>query len=155
MPHPELSVPIVSEDLREEESLLQMFDALEGLDVLATTVFNKISQRVLDDRDRIFQLNKRINVAQAKVSKLIGSRQATSIFSSAKYPVQSLSSFECLYPRHDDQDQIKFHHVHSSAEFAKKESVLGTNLIHVSDPMVRKRDIGVVSEKTEKLEGLG
>jgi hypothetical protein len=93
---------VVSEDLREEESLLQMFDALEGLDLIATTVFNKISQRVrpslqscdlnhpnnfvstlqvIEDRDRLVALNNRINVAHAKVQKLVGSTQATNIYS--------------------------------------------------------------------------
>ncbi|KAL2643449.1 hypothetical protein R1flu_011036 [Riccia fluitans] len=61
------------------ESLLQLEDA-------ADKVFTSISDRVRLQHQQLKGLSSRIQAAQAKVNAISGSKRATTIFSSAKYP---------------------------------------------------------------------
>lgn len=44
--HRSSPVPVVQADLRKEESLMQLFDSLEYLDVVVNDVFNRVSRQV-------------------------------------------------------------------------------------------------------------
>lgn len=63
-----------------------MVSALEYLQRVSDDVFSKIEKRVAENRDRIVAIDKRANIAQAKIDKIRGSRKAIRVFSSAKYP---------------------------------------------------------------------
>eukprot|EP00118_Oscarella_pearsei_P025374 m.308082 g.308082 ORF g.308082 m.308082 type:complete len:499 (+) comp43352_c0_seq1:665-2161(+) len=86
MPSFSYNVPVILPDLRREESLCQIADTLEYLEHVANDVFNKISARVAEHRDRLASVNNRVNVAQARIQKVKGSTKATQVFSCAKYP---------------------------------------------------------------------
>jgi WAS family protein 1 len=68
-------------------------------------VFGRIEDKVATNRDKLIEVNNRINVAKAKVDGIVGSTKATQVFSSAKYPgPESLSPFVPVYQgvqRHD------------------------------------------------------
>lgn len=93
------SVPVILPDLRKEESIRQLVDALEYLDAVANDIFNRISFRVGENRDQLTSLNNRINVAQAKIDKLrSSSTKATRVFATPKYPApKSLSHYQSVF----------------------------------------------------------
>ena len=81
------NVPVILPDLRREESLVQVTDALEYLEAVAVDIFNRISNRVGAERDKLAAINERICVAQAKVDKLrSATSKATTVLSPPKYP---------------------------------------------------------------------
>ena len=79
-------VPLILPGLRKEESIFQMVNALEHLQQVSKDVFSKIEKRVAANHEQIMSIDKRANVAMAKIEKIRGSRKAIRVFSSAKYP---------------------------------------------------------------------
>ena len=87
------TVPLILPDMRREESYVQIVDALEYLDAVANDIFNRITNRVAENRDQLVSINGRINLAQAKIDKLrSSSTKATHVFSSPKYPAPDKAS---------------------------------------------------------------
>ncbi|KAL3696922.1 hypothetical protein R1sor_010998 [Riccia sorocarpa] len=80
------------------ESLLQLEDA-------ADKIFTSISDRVQLQHRQLKGLSTRIQAAQAKVDAISGSKRATTIFSSAKYPEidASLTDFTPVSQRKGDE----------------------------------------------------
>ncbi|PWA14322.1 hypothetical protein CCH79_00012264 [Gambusia affinis] len=80
------SVPLVQPELRREEAVLQIADALLYLEVISTDIFRRVSESVEKNRHQLQRVSDRIRLAQARVDKIKGSKKATKVFSSAKYP---------------------------------------------------------------------
>ena len=81
------NVPVVLSELRREETLLQISDVLEYVEVVANDIFNRISNRVAAERDKLAEINSRIILAQAKVDSLrSATSKATTVLSPPKYP---------------------------------------------------------------------
>ncbi|XP_014325337.1 WASH complex subunit 1 [Xiphophorus maculatus] len=80
------SVPLVQPELRREEAVLQIADALLYLEVISTDIFRRVSESVEKNRRQLQSVSDRIRLAQARVDKIKGSKKATKVFSSAKYP---------------------------------------------------------------------
>jgi len=80
-------VPIVYEDLRPQEALLQALEQLEQLGAVVDNVFARVVGRVAEERKRLEGLAGRLATAQAQVQSLYGSSKATTVLSPAKYPV--------------------------------------------------------------------
>ena len=91
-------VPLILPGLRKEESIFQIVNALEYLQQVSNDVFSKIDKRVAENRDKIAAIDRRANLAMAKVEKLRGSRKAIRVFSSAKYPApEKLQLYNSLH----------------------------------------------------------
>lgn len=87
MPVQSYNVPVVQPDLRKEESIVQIVDALEYLEAVANDIFSRISFRVAQNRDELIQINNRLCVAQAKVDRIRNSStKATQVYAPPKYP---------------------------------------------------------------------
>ncbi|XP_028395991.1 WASH complex subunit 1-like [Dendronephthya gigantea] len=86
MPGVTYDVPLILPGLRKEESVFQMVNALEYLQQVSNDVFSKIEKRVAENREQIAAIDRRANLALAKIEKIRGSRKAIRVFSSAKYP---------------------------------------------------------------------
>eukprot|EP00056_Hartaetosiga_gracilis_P020910 m.21864 g.21864 ORF g.21864 m.21864 type:complete len:501 (-) comp8770_c0_seq1:4294-5796(-) len=86
----EKRVTVVPPNLRETESLLQAFAGLAQLDNVINDVFNRIANNVNENKQKLVDVNSRINVARAKVQKIVGTRAATKVRASAKYPGASV-----------------------------------------------------------------
>ena len=80
------SIPLVAPELRREETIHQICDALEYVDKVANDVFNRISSRVADNQARLKKVNERVSLAQAKIDAIKGTKKATKVFSGSKYP---------------------------------------------------------------------
>ncbi|XP_072510156.1 WASH complex subunit 1 isoform X2 [Notamacropus eugenii] len=80
------SVPLIQPDLRREEAIQQVADALQYLREVSGDIFSRISQRVETSRSQLQVIGERVSLAQAKIEKIKGSKKAIKVFSSAKYP---------------------------------------------------------------------
>uniref|UniRef100_H2LYG3 WAS protein family homolog 1 n=1 Tax=Oryzias latipes TaxID=8090 RepID=H2LYG3_ORYLA len=90
------SVPLVQPDLRREEAVNQIADALLYLEAISTDIFRR--QSVEKNRHQLQSVSDRIRLAQARVDKIKGSKKATKVFSSAKYPApEQLQEYTSIF----------------------------------------------------------
>lgn len=98
-------VPLVSSNLHPQEMILQIADTLDHLDRVSNEIFSRTSSRIQESRSRIQKINQRVEAAQIKISSLTGSRKATRIFSSSRFPGSLQSKVPKLFP---DENGITF-----------------------------------------------
>ena len=92
-------VPLVFHDLQASEPLEQLLAALAQLENTTDAVLSRVESRVASQRARISSLSGRVATAGAKVAAIAEKRQrqATTLFSTAKYPGKKrLPGFEKL-----------------------------------------------------------
>lgn len=152
MPIQVYNVPVILPSLRKEESIHQIIDSLEYLEKITEDIFSKISSRVNENREKLSSLNQRVDLAQAKIDKIKGTKKATRVFSSAKYPAPAkLEPYKTIYSAKNDLQQIKRQNYHLNSKFtAVDEQIMKEKLQFFNvylDP--KKRNEG------QKEEGLG
>ena len=86
MPSQAYSVSVISPKLRHEEFMLCVADTLNYLEKISDDIFSRITNRVQVYKEKVGAINKRVDVAQAKIDRLKSSKKAIQVFSSAKYP---------------------------------------------------------------------
>ncbi|KAI1887987.1 hypothetical protein AGOR_G00180410 [Albula goreensis] len=92
------SVPLIQPDLRREEAIHQIADSLQYLEKISADIFSRVSQSVEKNRAHLQAVNDRIKLAQARVQKIKGSKKATKVFSSAKYPApERLQDYSSIF----------------------------------------------------------
>ncbi|XP_055029829.1 WASH complex subunit 1 [Misgurnus anguillicaudatus] len=92
------SVPLIQPDLRREEAVHQITEALQYLETISTDIFTRVSQSVEKNRVHLQSVTDRIKLAQARVQKIKGSKKATKVFSSAKYPApEKLQDYSSIF----------------------------------------------------------
>lgn len=113
------SVPLIQPDLRREEAVHQIADALLYLETISTDIFRRVSDSVEKNRQQLQTVTDRIRLAQARVDKIKGSKKATKVFSSAKYPAPDrLQDYSSIFteatdpssqprPRHRIQNKLR------------------------------------------------
>ncbi|CAL1526222.1 unnamed protein product [Lymnaea stagnalis] len=147
------NVPTIPPDLRREETIHQIADALEYLDKVANDVFARIGKRVAENKTHLQKINDRVNLASARVDKLKGSNKATKVFASAKYPAEDkLEPFKTSFTNTDGLREIKRSHYKVQEKHAPvDERVLREKLqfynVHLSTRAKR--------EPSNQGEGLG
>jgi len=77
--HPVYLVPVIQQDLRQEETILQIADALDYLDQVVNDIFNRVQSRIEESKVKLEKLRKRESLAKLKVEKLTGSSKATKV----------------------------------------------------------------------------
>lgn len=81
------NIPLVSSNLRPKEMIIQMADTLDFLNEVTNDICARINQKINQDiRVRIEDINKRVENAQAKIDRNVGSRKAIKLFSSSRFP---------------------------------------------------------------------
>lgn len=73
------SVPVIQQDLRQEETVLQIADALDYLDQVVKDIFARVESRIVESKARLEMLDKRASLAKMKLEKLTGSSKATKV----------------------------------------------------------------------------
>lgn len=92
------AVPLIQPDLRREEAIQQVADALQYLQNISGDIFSRISQRVELSRRQLQAIGERVSLAQAKIEKIKGSKKAIKVFSSAKYPApEHLQEYSSIF----------------------------------------------------------
>ena len=153
MPVQAYNVPIISQELRHEEFILQIADTLEYLEKVTEDVFKRITKRVNESQQKLDQINKRSDVAQAKINALKGSKKAIRVFSGAKYPAgDTLDIYKSIFDLDNDLQEIKrTQHTITSKHQAMDDSVMKDKLQFYSVNTKHQRN----DEGSKKGEGLG
>ena len=75
-------------DVQESDCVEDMINALRQLNSVQTKMFQRISSRISEEKQRYNNLTARINTAKGKVNAIANSRgsRATTLFSSARFP---------------------------------------------------------------------
>ncbi|CAH0382514.1 unnamed protein product [Bemisia tabaci] len=143
--HRTLHVPIIHQDLRPEETIVQIANALDHLTFATHQVLRHIENSTARRTKILAELNRRGEVVRAKVVKLASTNsKATIVFSSAKYPAANVHqdySFSFNPPPHpkskcnskvkyrskplltlsdDFSEKLKFYHVKVSGKLLRK-----------------------------------
>ena len=112
------SIPVISNDLRREDAILQMCSALEQLDSIANDVFSRIGKRIAENSKRLSDINSRVAVAEAKIEAVKGSKKATKVFSVPKYPsVAEEEKYSTVFPTSSDSQPKKSQQVKVLSKF--------------------------------------
>jgi hypothetical protein len=91
-------VSIVNADVEQHETLNDVFYSLERLDSTIDDIFGRVERRITDERSRLDQINNRIANCHAKVNDIRGSKKATTVFSTAKFPApEKLPAYPTLF----------------------------------------------------------
>ena len=145
-------IPVVPPDLRHEEMVRQICDALDHIDQVAKDIFTRIGKRIADNHASLHALNDRIALAQAKIDKVKGSNKAMKVFSAAKYPAADKpSDYTSVFggnqalPPGVTRDNYKLHSKHKQLD----EMAMKDKLMFYGVPRHTRRDEG------SQWEGLG
>ncbi|KAN0022268.1 hypothetical protein ACTFIU_004444 [Dictyostelium citrinum] len=149
-------VPVVSNGLRETESILQIVDSLEKLEKVFNDMYSTISARVSHEKSRIDNVANRLNNAQHKVNQIVGSKQAITVFSSAKYPADK--KWGDYVPIYSGKHKLPFkashyHGLNSEDSPIKKRPE--DSYLDVNDLVFIEKSIDTTSKEVEVKEGLG
>lgn len=82
----QFDIPVIQNDLRHEEMIVQAINVFEHLENVVNTVFDKLDNSIGLRLKRIDDLKLRISQANDKIDSLKGVKKSISIFSPAKYP---------------------------------------------------------------------
>lgn len=102
-------VPVIPNNLRHEETMVQTADALNFLCNVFDDIINKVNVRVEYNKTRLNNLTERINVSTEKITKLTGTKKATQVFSSSKYPATDIHKrYRSIFSHSDDDNKVVF-----------------------------------------------
>ena len=91
-------VSMVYNDLNQNEIYNDISYTLETLTIIMNDVFNKINYRIINEKNKLDTIKLRINKCKLKVDEIRGSQNATTIFSTAKFPTSKiLLSYPTLF----------------------------------------------------------
>jgi WAS family protein 1 len=116
-------IPLVSSNLRPNEMIIQMADTLEFLDQVSSDIFARVTQQIQESRTRISNIHKRVEVAQSKIDGLKGSRKATKIFSSSRFPGNLQANSKSIFHK----SSVKFSR--TKIDFDGSESIVDGDMV--------------------------
>ena len=89
-------IPIIPQDLRNEETIIQISQSLEFLKNVADDIFTRIDERIILNKEKLKAIQERISITNSQVTKLTGSNKATKV-SKMIWQVQSRDSWARTY----------------------------------------------------------
>ena len=93
-----MQLPVISNDSSLAVTLNDISFTLQYLMQSVDITFDRIGNRLKDEGRRVELVNERISICQRKVSMVRGSKKATTVFSTAKFPApKHLSHFPTLF----------------------------------------------------------
>ena len=116
-------VPLIQNDLRSEETIVHVVGALTQLSKVSGDIFSKIGAKCEDFQQKIYDVNRRVDLANLKIGALKEAKKATVVFSSAKYPGnEKYPDYETIFTG-VDQKQLYSHPKHNITERAQEFNV--------------------------------
>ncbi|KAL4226300.1 Arp2/3 complex-mediated actin nucleation [Mactra antiquata] len=148
------NIPSIPDDLRRDETIHQIVDALDYLEKVADDVFTRIHSRVSSNQCQLQKINDRVSLAQAKIDKIKGSKKATKVFASAKYPAQdNIDHYNTVFQPDAKLRTPKRPHYHVQEKFRPVDELMLKDKLqyyHVKGGRKKKED----GSKEEGLGGL-
>lgn len=77
-------------DVSSPEAIVDVIYALNMLSSTVDDVFSKVESRIANENSRLTNINGRIDVCEKKVKSIIGTSNAITVFSTAKYPAPKI-----------------------------------------------------------------
>lgn len=84
---PLYKVPVVPNNLRHKETIIQIADALGYMNQVFDDILVRINKSLVDKQTKVSSLQARISTVHEKVVKLAQTKKATQVFSNSKYPM--------------------------------------------------------------------
>ncbi|GLV43043.1 washout [Carabus blaptoides fortunei] len=132
-------VPVIPNNLRREETVVQIADVLQHLCNVFDDIIVKVNSRIDDNVQHMSLLTSRINVSTEKIAKLRETKKAIQIFSSSKYPATDIHKryktmfiksdvtlertdmkFKDLVSSNQPLEKLQFYHVKGTGKLANK-----------------------------------
>ncbi|XP_053683515.1 WASH complex subunit 1 [Sabethes cyaneus] len=132
------NIPTIDPDLRHEETILNAINVFEFLNEVIEDVFGKVNQRIEKNRQRLRQIDARIEKVNSSVARLKDTKEAIVIYSPCRYPGADLDTTVLptftnqngirmreneftlrdrpYVPAHSYQEKIQFYHVKSPSD---------------------------------------
>lgn len=146
---PKYEVPIIPHNLRREETIIQIAEALQYLSDVSTDIFKRIDSRIAANKTQVTNISDRIATASTKLNKLAGAKKATQVFSSSKYPAENINrQYKSIF----DQKQVlpikKF-------DYEYKSSQVGDENLEALQFYYVKVKAKAEKSSTQSIQGLG
>lgn len=127
---PLYKVPIVPNNLRHKETIIQIADALSYIDQVYDDILLRINKSITDRQNKVSTLQERIMTVHEKVVRLTQTKKATQVFSNSKYPVnENNGKYKSIFAIHDKE----------SAEIVLKKII-----VKLKDPMITEQQSNVL-----------
>ena len=145
-----INLPIVFDDLRSEETILQLSSLVENFNFTSTKMIEQINNLIFLKLNAIGNLENRLNMIDFKIKKIKGSNKPIKILSSSKYPNCSPNEQIC---KNEAQS------LHESSTFKQVIFKLKSPTPTLDDTMLKDRNKYFIKEiglsKIPKKESLG
>lgn len=154
------SVPTIPQNLRREETIVQIADFLSYLEEVANDIFGRINARVAKNTTQLNSISNRMESARAKVSKLVGAKKATQVFSSCKYPASdTCKRYDSVFNHGDEKLSLKRSHIRYKDIQAKEEALETLQFYHVkvttpANDRKATEGLGMIPRNTQFLNDL-
>ena len=83
------SFPLISDDLRCEESILQASQNLKYLNTIFENTIQSLTSAIDKNAKKMVEINDRLSLIDYKLTKIKGSNKAIQIYSGSKYPIDA------------------------------------------------------------------
>lgn len=128
-------IPIIPQNLDKHETIIQISEAFQYLSDVTDALFTQLNKKMEIDGQKISSLGERINSISTKINKLKGSKTATQVFSSSKYPASNvnqdyISIFHDCPPVEYKRYPRKYKNFYSSHEPLEKLQLYHVNVSH-------------------------
>lgn len=141
-------VPIIPQNLDKHETIIQISETFQYLSDVTDSLFYQITKKLESDNKKVSALVERINVVGSKITQLKGSKTATQVFSSSKYPAcevkqDYVSIFHDCPPVEHKRHPVKYKNFHLTHEPLEKLQLYHVNV----SQEIQGKSRGVPAEK--------
>lgn len=139
-------VPIIPQNLRGQETIIQVGEALNHLSAVTEDMFEHINRRIEASREKLASISTRVDKVNTKIHRLAGAKKATQVFSSCKYPAADLNQpYVSIFSDVKPPELVR-HKVKHKKPISNEEPLDKLNVYHVK---IKKSDL------KETISGLG
>lgn len=150
---PVYKVPVVPNNLRHKETIIQIADALNYVSQVFDDILLRVNKSISEKQNQVTQLKGRITIVHQKVVKLTQTKKATQVFSNSKYPVSNMND--------------RYKSIFSIKDKETAQTMLKRIKFKLKDPMLNEQQTNVLQfyhvkiknylngPRNASLEGLG
>lgn len=129
---PLYNVPIIPLNLRKEETIVQIAEALQYLQDVSEDIFKRVNERIELNSQHLANISDRIDQASKKILSLSGAKKATQVFSSSKYPASHVNrQYQSVFGKSDEPITITRHKIKSKSSAISEEPLDKLHFYHV------------------------
>lgn len=156
---PLYNVPIIPLNLRKEETIVQIAEALQYLEDISEDIFKRINERIELNSQHLSNISERIDKASKKIQSLSGAKKATQVFSSSKYPASHVNrQYRTVFGKSEEPLVVTRHKVECKSSVVNEEPLDRLYFYHVklheSETKVMDDNLGPIPTDIESVNDL-